>query len=231
MKAPSSVRHGSPAQVILFMRPYEELENKQPFQTEQTRATLYKNPYALSQKIINNTFKFSDTPDSLYVLFEGFVDTVKQNQAHFPRLTQDETINLIVTRRIHPVVLQGNTVQFLVRDTNTEIAYYQLTRCKDETANFYYWEITALPIPQDKKIPSNALIIFAEPEHIYVPTEPVATIGGPHLILPVIYTKRDLEKNYDALKFLTINRYFSPIHHLVQVAPPKRYAQIIDHMG
>lgn len=228
-KTPSSIRHESFALVIVFMRPFEELEQETQYQTPQIKEALHKNQYAISNKIINNKFNPSGMPETLNLIYAGFTDTINHNgEARFPRLTQNETIDLIITRKLHPVVIHGNTVEFLLRDTNTEIAYYKLQRMRDEDLDLLYWDVTEQPIPESKKISPYALIIFADPKNIYVRTGKFAAMEGANLLLPTIYTKAGLEKEYDSLKFLRINHFFSPIHNIIKIAPPQRYATRIQ---
>lgn len=227
-KEPVSIRREAPHVIIFSMRPYEELPEFKEKKATQER--LFQDPYWLTKKILNSKFSYATNPRGFHILFAGFSDTIDVNrEARFPRYIQEDEIQMIITRKLIPVVIRGNTVEYFLHDTNYDIAYYTLKRMHDPEKNIEYWNVEKKDIPQNKKIPASALIIFAEPNEIIVPTGKTIATGGPNLVLPPIYTNEKTDKDYNALSFIKINRYFDPIEQVTKIAPPQRYAQKIGN--
>ena len=227
-KEPASIRRQAPNVITLFMKPYEMLPEFK--QEETTKAEIFHNPHWLTEKFLRGPFDYATDPRGVYVTYAGFVDTIDINrQVRFPRLTQENEITLIVTRKLVPVVIRGNTVEYFLRDKNYDIAYYNLKRMNDPEKKIEYWNVEKADVPANKKISPSALIIFAEPDHIVVPLGKTVATPGPNLVLPAIYANKGLEKDYNAFSFVKINRYFDPIQQVTKIAPPKRYAQKIGN--
>jgi hypothetical protein len=227
-REPASIRREAPHIITLFMKPYEMLPE---FKTDDDiQIELVKDPSWIQKKFLRGPFKHTSDPRGIYVTYAGFVDTIDINrQVRFPRLTQEDEINLIITRKLTPVIIRGNTVEYFMRDPNYDIAYYTLKRMHDAKKNLDYWNVEKNEIPANKKISPSAFIIFAEPKHIVVPLEPTVATAGPNLVLPPIYANKGLEKDYNAFSFVKINRYFDPIQQVTKIAPPQRYGQKIGN--
>lgn len=227
-KEPASIRRQAPNVITLFMKPYEMVPEFA--KEEETKEELFQDPHWLTEKFLRGPFAYATDPRGVYVTYAGFVDTIDVNrQVRFPRLTQENEITLIVTRKLVPVVIRGNTVEYFLRDNKYDIAYYTLKRMNDLEKKIEYWNVEKADVPANKKISASALIIFAEPEHIVVPLGKITATAGPNLVLPTIYANRGLEKDYNAFSFVKINRYFDPIQQVTKIAAPKRYAQKIGN--
>lgn len=227
-KTPASIRRRAPHMITLFMRPYEMLPE---FRNEDTtRAELIKDPYWVTKKYLQSNFKYATDPRGIYITYAGFVDTIDVNrQVRFPRLTQEDEITMIITRKLIPVIIRGNTVEYSLRDPDYDTAYYSLKRMHDDKKKIDYWNVEKQELPANKKISASALIIFAEPNQIIVPLGQTTATSGPNLVLPPIYANKNLQKDYNALSFVKINRYFGPIEQVTKIAPPQRYAQMIGN--
>lgn len=226
-KTRSSVRRKTPHEITFFMRPYEMLPEY--LKEETTHAQLVKDPYWVTKKFLNSKFNYATDPRGIYVMYAGFVDTVDVNrQVRFPRLTQENEITMIVTRKLTPVIIRGNTVEYFLRDKNYDIAYYSFKRIQDPAKKIEYWNVEKMDVPENKKLSPAALIIFAEPSHIVVPLGQIVATPGPNLVLPPIYANKGLEKDYNAMSFIKINNLFDPIEEVTKIAP-QRYAQQIGN--
>ena len=232
-KEPAPVKRESPHVITLFMKPYEELEALPQFQnsdaaSKELKENLFQDPFYIARTYLKGGFTYETDPRGVYTLYAGYVDRVDLNrQATFPRLTEKDEIDVIVTRKIRPIIMEGNTVNFFLREEKAPIAYYRMKRHVNPNDKLNYWETTKLEKPTDKQISPSALIIFAEPDAIYIPTDLVIATPGANLVLPPIYATDKLEKDYSALSFVKVNHYFAPIEKVTKIAPPKRYGQMI----
>ena len=229
-KDPAPLRRESTNLITLFMKSYEQIRYDQSFIThnqEPQKPNILKH----HRNVVASSFDYATDPRGVYVLYGGFVDTLDVNrQVRFPRLTQEDEVVLIITRKLAPVILRGNTVEYFLRDTNQSIAYYRYKRHFDPNNNYYYWNVQKLDLPHDTKIPATALIIFANPRHIFVPLEETIAVPGGSLVLPPIYATGELRKDYNATTFIDISPYFDPIDFITKIAPPQRYAQKISNV-
>ena len=98
---------------------------------------------------------------------------------------------------------------------------------KDEELNEYYWQVTQVPLPEDKIISNKTVIVFANPSKIYIPEGITPTQDNPQLILPDLYVKKSIAKMEEALYVLTIRQFFAPpargyqheaLRHVIQMA-------------
>lgn len=228
-KEPTTIKRESSHTITLFMKPYEELETLPEFQTTEAQEKLFQDPFFLSRRFLEGKFNYATDPRGVYVLYAGYVDRVDFNhQVIFPRLTEQDELDIIITRKVFPITPEfKNTVSYFSRIENKPIAYYHIKRHTDPQTHFSYWETTKLETPKDKTISPLALVIFAEPDAVYVPTKPIVATGGPNLVLPPIYATPKLNKDYTALSFIKMSPYFAPVEKVVNVAPPKRYGQMI----
>lgn len=230
MKEPARIKRESPHVITLFLKPYEELETLPEFQTTKVKEKLFQDPFYLSRRLLEQQFNYATDPHGVYVLYAGYVDHADFNrQVIFPRLNEQDELDIIITRKIFPIATEfEHTVNYFQRIGKAPIVYYHLKRHTDPKNHFTYWETTKLETPQETQIPPLALIIFAEPDAIFIPTEPVIATPGPNLVLPPIYATQKLNKDYTALSFIKINSYFAPIEKVTNIVPPKRYGQMIQ---
>lgn len=228
-KDPAPLRRESTNLITLFMKPYEQIKYD-PARTLENH-TLQPNILKHHRNLMASSFDYETDPRGVYVVYGGFVDTIDVNrQVRFPRLTQEDELLLIITRKLAPVIIRGHTVEYFVRDTKHAIAYYQYKRHFDPKNNYYYWDVQKLNLPDDTKIPATAMIIFANPRHIFVPLEETVAVGGGSLVLPPVYATGELRKDYNATTFIDISPYFDPIDYITKIAPPQRYAQKISNV-
>ena len=226
-KEPASFRREVPHVITLFMKPYEELEALPEFQTPDVKEHLFQDPFYLARTYLAGNFKYETDPRGVYVIYKGYVDRVDFNhQVTFPRLTEKDEIDLIITRKLRPIAIVGNTVNKFVRDKKAPIAYYHLKRVTDPKTHFAYWEAAKQEVQHDLELSPDAMLIIAEPEEIFIPTELVVATAGPNLVLPPIYATEKLKKDHAALSFIKVNHYFAPVEKVTKIAE-KRDAQMI----
>lgn len=215
--------------ITLFMAPIDPHNLKAQYPLD---SRVEKRPDSVTRAIFKAKFnpQLNTTNRGVFVTYAGMSDTLNFNgQVTFPRQHQKDSVTLIVTQTIKPVIIRGNNVKYFVRDEKYPIAYYQTTRLFDATNEIYYWETKKIQQPTDPKIPASAFVIIARPDEIYIPEGTTLAMGGPNLLLPLIYPTQNLalNKNEDALFFLKINNYFAPVHFIYKTST-ERYAQMIQ---
>lgn len=171
--------------------------------------------YKLHKKDLINKFKV----DGIFVTYAGyFMASDSIGQVIFPRKNQKNQVKIIVTQSIKPIFvptieIPTKTIQSWQIAAPAKVAYYQAELKKSEDGRAYYWYITEENFLKTNKIPTDAIIVFADPKYIKVPTGAVEIApNSPHFILPDLYVSPKLNTALSALRFLKIKKYFSPVH-------------------
>ncbi|HAU30061.1 TPA: hypothetical protein DCW54_00265 [Candidatus Dependentiae bacterium] len=190
-------------------------------------------PYAASnaEKILGALLAQSirPFPSGLYATYYGFSSYLNANsQIIFPRKNATDTVLIIVTKQIYPIITRGRTVNYFVRRPDLDAAFYEFKRIKDSKTETYCWETKEIQAPKNSKIPVDAIILHAKPNELYIPEGLSKTIGGEHLILPIIYPTKELARSYGSLSFLKIKKYFAPIEARTEIKRSgDRYSTLI----
>ena len=163
--------------------------------------------------------------DSIYATYMGWCTMTDVNgRITFPRRHDKNEIILVFTRTLIPVLIDDNLVHHFV--SGEPVAYYRLEIAERGHNKEKYWKITQLPTPSDYVVPLYALVIIAKPEQIVIDDRFAPIIRGADLILPTLYAKPTLTPAMNALHFLKVNRYFSPVEFALRFAP-QRYAKMV----
>ncbi len=133
-------------------------------------------------------------------------------QLTFPRKHAKDEITVVITQKIKPVIVRGQTVRNFIVTPGAPSQWYTFTRNPaDQKIRTPYWTVKDLDVTENTRIPAEALIIFAKPEDIKIPTSPIATIGGTTLLLPTLDITKLYRVEPNALQFLKVSKYFSPV--------------------
>jgi hypothetical protein len=141
----------------------------------------------------------------------------------FSRRHQKSVIDLVITPDIEPIIMLGTTVHHWELTKGLSVAFYHLERIQDSDTQHYLWKVEQADVPADGIIPLTALVIFAKPDHIYVPTGVYLTRGGQNLILPTIYARKGIDISTHALQTLTIKHFFEPVHSTIKANGSKAF--------
>lgn len=131
-------------------------------------------------------------------------------QVTFPRMQQKTNFLLIVTEKIVPIMMLGNTVHHW-ETLGSNNAFYSIEREQDPKTQLYYWSVTAAQPPEKNIIPLTSIVIFAKPKNIIVPLGITVTNDNPQLILPTLYATNDTNNVIPALSALTIRQFFGSL--------------------
>lgn len=163
----------------------------------------------------------------IFVTYRGLVAHSDFNgQVSFPLRTDPETLTLVITENIKPILLFSNTVHHLEVAEDTPTAFYQYTRTKNDKN--ITWEVKKTPAPKKNRIPDDALVIVAQPTDIMIIEGKFIADQSPHYILPTIYVSNSMALDTNAFQFLKVAKFFEPVHKAFARAPD-RYATIMTN--
>lgn len=147
-----------------------------------------------------------------------------QGQITFPRRHIGEEITFVITQKIKPIILSGNTVTTFVVAESAPCAYFIVRR--RATKDLFYWETERIDIPTSRAIPPFAIILFAKPQEIIMNNDLVITNGSPNLLLPPIEVSRATSLAVNTLLFFKVNQYFAPVVRAYRVTD-NRFATLL----
>lgn len=160
------------------------------------------------------------TNDGIFVSFMGYLAASNYlGQVTLPFILQQPSqacsscyeFSLLITEKIVPIFMVGNTIHHWEIIPTTKNAFYSLERKQDPETQLYYWEIQEKPLPANNMIPLNTITIFAQPENIYVPKGITLTNSNPQLFLPPLYAKQELNRVEPSLITLKTRQFFDPV--------------------
>jgi len=190
---------------------------KPPCHNEDILQNIFETPCRLLQERIQQNLI-----QGIYVLYRGLATTSDFNgQISFPQRFPTGTFTVIITDGIYPVFLFGNTVHHLEIAEDHPLEVYQYTLEKP------LWKISKQSLP-DRHIPPDALIIFAKPDQVKLLETDLPLEQGPNIFLPPVYVTDKITLSENALQFLKISKFFTPVLKVFSYAN-KRYASIITN--
>lgn len=149
--------------------------------------------------------------DGIFISYWGFIDASDNNGlASFARKHPSPHISLIITREVNPIYTFGNTVHHWELK-NKNAANFMIRKEFDEKTKKSYWDVQKEPLPANNIIPLEAIIIFSDPEHIYVP-EGITPIkeSGENLFIPPVYVKKGIPITDNVLETLKVTHLLRP---------------------
>lgn len=193
-----------------------------PFPTKQETPTL-ENLIRKIQLLGRTSYKILKealsrrTYDGILATYYGYITLSDFNgQIVFPRKHQKDTILLLITPIIEPIMMIGTIVHHWETLPGLPAQCFSLERKQDETTQAYYWDTQETEIQKSNHIPLETIVLFAHPNNIFVPTGITLTTKSPHLILPTIYAQKDLKIAANALRVLKIKHFFSSVDSAIK---------------
>lgn len=149
--------------------------------------------------------------DGIQAAYAGYVTISDKNgQITFPRLQQNDMIHILVTPEIEPEFMMSPTlISHWITKHNRPMAFYEISRKKHKELKTYYFDVKKLKAPTD--ISLDTIIIFAHPDHIFVPVGISLNTYSTNFVLPELQAQKiDTSKN--SLYTLSIKQYFEQIN-------------------
>ncbi len=193
--------------ITFFIRPYPFAQDPT---TAQLQAMLAK-PGKVSLTMLRS-HSDTKTTEGVFSSYWGYLTASNFNgQIMFPRKQQSDTINILITERITPIFMIGNTIHHWQLDLASPTELYSFSRMQDDKTKEYYWTISKQPLPENQRVQLDTIVIFAKPKDIYIPQGTIPADGNPNLILPPIYAKKTLNSLAPALWIIKMRQFFKPI--------------------
>jgi hypothetical protein len=146
----------------------------------------------------------------IFSTYAGYLNVSDSNgQTAFPRKHSKPLIYLIITTQLTPIIMTGNTIHHWELETGTPAVMYKVERKYDKNSSLFYWQVDEVALPKNNIIPHEGLVIFAKPQHVYVPTGATPTYDTPNLVLPDIYIKQGIKILASTLYVLNIKELFA----------------------
>ena len=185
-------------------------------------------PYPLTKKDVSSMIKEVEKPgrmpkaemeallkpapvNGFFISYSGFIDASDVNGlVSFARKTTDPHISLIITKEVKPIYTFGNTVHHWELKNNNA-ALFMVRKEFDAETKKSYWDVKKESLPQNNIIPLEGVIIFANPEDIYVPEGITPEKNSTeNLFIPPIYTKKNSNLVDNVLEALNITHLLRP---------------------
>lgn len=207
-----------------FMRPYPDFDIQEAANIASHKI---QTPGKLA-KYMNQSL-YNQFVGGFFSSYAGFLSVSDPNgQTSFPLRHSKPVMYYLITPEIFPVIMFGNTVHHWETISNQPASLFKLEKNKDEELNEYYWQVTQIPLPEDKIISRKAVIIFTNPSKIYIPEGVNPTTDSTQLILPDIYVRKSISKVPEALYVLTIRQFFAPTTKGYQHEPLRHIIQMTE---
>ncbi|MFT6765137.1 MAG: hypothetical protein ACJAZS_000004 [Alteromonas naphthalenivorans] len=164
------------------------------------------------------SLKKKNPRSGIVVSYFGFMATSdKSGEIMFPRRHQKPDFSLLVCDNPEPIFMLENTIHHWQVRKNSKHAFYTLKRETDARTKLSFWDVKKSTLPSDKHLPVNTLVVFAEPETIYVPEGITLTNDKPQLFLPPIYAKQNHLAAKNALAALELRAFFDPLSRIYNI--------------
>ncbi len=184
-------------------------------------------PGKMSCDMINALCKHHSPNVGIVATYFGFT-AVSDNhgQITFPRAVQKAYFKLLITEKLRPILMIGNTIHHWELDSRVPAKMYITELLQDHQTKLWYWKVQETPLPSNKIIDSSTITILAKPDAIFVPAGITLTNKNPNLILPPIYAKEGFTNHMNVLNFLNVRAFFAPLHYLYKKQTDTYYSTL-----
>jgi len=210
--------------ITFFIRPYPVMPDRK--YCESLSYSL-SHPGIIAEHCVNGIMN-AKLSEGIFAAYGGYLNLSDANgHISFPYKHSKKSVSIIITHNIFPIWGPGNTVLHWQLEDNAKSAMFTMSQKTDDTAKISYWDTQQAKLPDDKKIPPQAIIIIAKPHDIYMPIGVTPTTESPSLLLPDIYAKQGIDHVMDTLYMLKWRHLFSPIHYQYKTDPAHNNVQIM----
>lgn len=197
---------GNPV-ITMFMKPYMAITHQDDADYISKKL---KKPGKIAKMNIKNLSR-SPLIKGIISTYAGYVAMSNYDgQTSFPKKHALPMLYLLITNKITPILMAGNTIHHWEIAGSAQM--YKVERLHNNTEDLYYWNVEEVPLPEDKRIPLEAITIIAKPDRIYVPQGITLTDNNTNFVLPTIYVKKGINTNANALYMLNVRQFFGHTH-------------------
>lgn len=191
--------------IILFVRAYPAFF----FQEHAQRLSKsVAKPGSIARKKFHLVAQKDFSVAGLLALYGGFFTfSDPSGLIMFPLLHAASSITIAVTPKVTPIVMIQNTIHHWEVEDDTPIALYTITHTKDPLTHIAFVTVESIPIPADKILKPEVLILLDNPSNVYIPLGASIAEDSPHFLVPDVYIKKSPSPTVP-LYLLPINHYF-----------------------
>ena len=195
------------ALLSFYFMPYPTTQDTQMIKKLKDRVT---QPGKIAKDLLYKQRK--NIVDGIFASYGGYITVSNfDGQVTFPLRQDKKEVFVLITRRITPIMMNQNTVSNFELEPGTPAKMYSFKKEYNKDANAWYWNIEEKDLPQNNIIPVTTIIIFSKPEKIVIPIGIYLSEKSPHLLLPSIYVKKNVNKLGSALYVLNLKNLFADI--------------------
>lgn len=196
--------HGE-SKIILFLRPYPTFFAARHAQEVYNKIT---KPGAIARRnyklLANKPFSVAGVP----ALYGGLVTFSNvDGLIEFPLLHLKPEITLVITTKVTPIIMSGNTIHHWELEEGTPADTYIIKQEKNEITQLQYVTVEPTTLPENKHLRPETLILIARPQNIYIPLGASLSESSVHFFIPDIYLKKSPDPLLP-LYILQISQYF-----------------------
>jgi hypothetical protein len=201
--------HAQPV-MTFFMRPYlmpptDENNEKMAAQLAKPGHIAKRTSYLRNLSLVSGIFS----------TYGGYLAVSNPfGQTTFPLKHSLPILYFVVTQKITPMMMAGNTIHHWEIEQNTPAQMYKVERHHTEPDDIYYWQVEAVSLPANRILPPESITILARPKDIVIPEGIRITNDAANLLLPDIFVRKTISKDADALYLLNIKHFFGHLHPL-----------------
>jgi len=146
---------------------------------------------------------------------------------YFPLEQSKPLFHLVVTRKIVPVVGFANTVDHMALDPAQETGFYLVEQKRDDMTGKLFWRVSKEDLPENNKLPFDAVILFAKPKNVMVTLGETPAKPGQHFVLPDIFIRKGINIVGRSLYVVNIAQFFKPVRLHAKVEPKRLIEQAV----
>jgi len=147
--------------------------------------------------------------------YAGYIASSNNDgQISFPKKHILPIVYLLITDKITPILIAGNTIHHWEIAQPHKAKMYKVERIHNEAEQVYYWDIAEVSLPTNNRVPLESITILKKPSHIHVEEGITLTDDNINLILPTIFVKKGTNV-HSALYILNVRQFFghsSPLY-------------------
>lgn len=220
----------SDQRISFFLRPFPHLpELAKNLTTEQMHYKSKKlhNPRKAAKYTLRSVLA-KNTASGIFCTYMGQLSVSDTNgEVCFARRQESPHLRLLITEKIDPVLMEGQTVHHWEIEAGVPAKLYLVEQRDDPETEIEFWNVRQIELPESKHIELDTIVIFAKPKYVVVPRGITIVKKEAQLLLPDIYVKKNIDKISSAFYVLNLKRFFSQTQQMYQV-DEKKYSSIIQ---
>jgi len=192
--------------ITFFIRPYP---HAQTIDDQHAMIKKLHKPGKLAKYHLKKLSRHAPTA-GIFCTYAGFMDISNRiGQVTFPRKHEEPELSFVITNRISPMLMAGNTIHHWKLTPDNPATQYSAKRKQDEQTGLWYWNVQKIEPPKDRIVPAKSVLIFAKPKNLFIPEGITPTTDNPSLVLPTVYSRKNINIMHNALFVLAIRQFFA----------------------